>query len=291
MDFGEAGLLETIAFLDRAGILYVGAGKNLEEALKPVIVSLGQTRIAFISRSAVIVSSKTHAETSCAGIAPFDLREAIDTITACKKKAGIVILLIHWGMENYSFPSPEQRLWATKIVEAGADAILGHHPHVLQGIERIGSALVAYSLGNFLFDDFTCEIHTSHSLTESDIRLSLENKKGLALTISFDEKNAATFEPTFSIIGENGKIYLDQNSDRVPNFEALCKRLTWPLYARRWKLYSLKREWDLRIKPKVFPRGFLRKLLKVRPQHFIELFNTIRRSSKITSGKSTNPYE
>jgi hypothetical protein len=291
MDYGEEGLVSTMSAIEKAGLAYVGAGKNRIEANKPLLLTIHGKKVAILARSSVIVSSPSYASENTAGIAFLDIEETIKTIRECSTLSACVILLIHWGIEQYKYPTLDQRRLASKFAGAGINIILGHHSHVLQGIERMGSALVAYSLGNFLFDEFTYEINTPHGFSDSHFRLSKENREGIILTISITDKNVSSFKPTFSIIGENGEILLDQDHSRVPNFDTLCKRLTWPLYEGWWKLYSLKREWNLRIKPKVFPKGFLRKLLKVRPQHFFELLNSIKRSSKITSGKSTNPYE
>lgn len=64
------------------------------------------------------------------------------------------MVLLHWGMEHYHYPCPQHRSAAVMLAEAGVDLVIGHHPHVVQGVEKIDKSLVAYSLENFMFDEF-----------------------------------------------------------------------------------------------------------------------------------------
>lgn len=94
------------------------------------------------------------------GVVPYSLRadtldrerRILDEVRSAKAQAGAVIVSLHWGEEFLDYPSASQVIFAHKLVDAGASLILGHHPHVLQGIERYNGAVIAYSLGNFVFD-------------------------------------------------------------------------------------------------------------------------------------------
>jgi poly-gamma-glutamate synthesis protein (capsule biosynthesis protein) len=83
------------------------------------------------------------------GAAPLEIDALCRHVAVLAARYEHVIVMPHWGRERFTIPSPEQTRWARRLIEAGARAVLGHHPHVLQGIERIGPGLAAYSLGNF----------------------------------------------------------------------------------------------------------------------------------------------
>lgn len=81
-----------------------------------------------------------------------DIEENIKDIKLAKQHSDFVIISLHWGIENVFYPSPKQIDLAHKLIDSGATIILGHHPHVVQGIEKYKNGLIAYSLGNFQFD-------------------------------------------------------------------------------------------------------------------------------------------
>lgn len=135
LDAGEAGLVETIATLNSAGIAGVvkhTAGQLVGRAPYP---PLRYQLFAFDD-----------------SIAPLDVEAATRLVTAAAEKAVLVIVSLHWGGEYQAAPSLRQRSIAQSLARAGADLIVGHGPHVLQPVERVGKTLVAYSLGNLLFD-------------------------------------------------------------------------------------------------------------------------------------------
>jgi poly-gamma-glutamate synthesis protein (capsule biosynthesis protein) len=292
MDFGEDGLFSTIDVLDAAEIRHVGAGSNAEKANTPLILTVSGRRISLIARSSVPVASRCYAERDGAGVAWLDVDETIETLRKCKSRSDFVILLVHWGLENYSYPTPNQRALATTFVQAGADAVIGHHPHVLQGVERTGEGIVAYSLGNFLFDDFEWSfVGRDGNTHDRVIKMSEKNRQSGILDIVLQKNGASRYEfhPTRTEPG--GMVLVDDEVQRRRDFERLSARLGRPGYAVFWRLYSLMREWDLRMKPMIRGKLTLENLRKLRIRHFKELFDVTKRSSKVMSGKTTNPYE
>ena len=294
MDYGDKGLSSTMEVLDRFGLLYVGAGKNLQEAAKPVILELRDYKVAFLGRSSVEVSSKCYAHADEPGVAWLDKDELKRSIRACRREADFVVVCLHWGMEHYQYPSPSQRAFARELAEAGADLILGHHPHVLQGEERIGRTLVSYSSGNFLFDEFDWSVPDGKG-GERTFRSTLteKNRQGMMLEISIDSDGGISSRPIFTRISKSAIVELDDTPDRHAEYMRLCSRLTMPmpLYSIFWKLYSMKQEWNLRFSNQLSPLNVIRKIHKIRPRHFKELAVKIRRSARVASEKSTNPYE
>ena len=153
-DYGPDALLDTIELLEAAGVATIGAGGSADEAYQYRLLSTeGGIRVAFLGAS-MIVPSGFAASTTTPGIAsahsPARAR-VLDTVRAAAADADAVIVAVHWGIERDTCPSNDQRLLARQLLDAGADAIIGHHPHVLQPVELVGSKLVAYSLGNFVW--------------------------------------------------------------------------------------------------------------------------------------------
>ncbi len=292
MDYGEEGLFNTIAALERSEIAYVGAGKNLQDAQQPVFKEIAGRKAAFIGRSSVEVSSLCYAGVDQPGVAFLDEEELLDTVCQCCEMADLVVVMIHWGMEHYHYPSPKQRLLAGNIVSAGADILLGHHPHVLQGVEFIDGALVAYSSGNFLFDEFTWVMPVDDgSARASLLTLTEANRQGMMLEICVAVEGEIRTRQVFTKISADAVIEKEDSIVRQKEYKRLCSRLYWPKYDLFWKLYSMKREWDLRLSTQLSFSHVLCNLYKIRPHHFKELAVKMRRSARVSSGKSTNPYE
>jgi hypothetical protein len=292
MDFGPTGLIATQDALDQAGVRHLGAGKNLVDARVPLYAITQTSQVAFLGRSSVIVNSPCYASGESPGVAQFDIAETKKAINECKNQAEFAVVVLHWGIEHYSYPTPNQRREARELIEAGADLIIGHHPHVLQGIERIGKGLVCYSLGNFLFDDITWSfVDREGKKQEKVIRLSEENRKGGIVKVALSDEGVISYEFIPTRIEQDGTVKIENTPDRQREFKRLCSRLHWPAYAFLWRLYSLRQEWKLRLKPLTIGRLKWANLKKLRPKHFKEFYEGIRRSGKITSEKSTNPYE
>jgi hypothetical protein len=292
MDFGPDGLRETLQALDIAGVAHVGAGSNSEEACTAKILSIKGKRIAFLARSSVPVSSLCFAGPQTPGVALLDEAETLAKLRRCRQEADIVVLIVHWGIEEYHFPTPEQLSLARRLQDAGAHLILGHHPHVLQGIHQNARGVVAFSLGNFLFDEFDWEIRLPEGPTQvlhSD--LSPPNRHGMILHTSFEGNDSIRSIATHTRIAHGPGIQLDPNPQRKTDLQYLSRRLAHPLYKPWWRLYALRMEWRLRLAKQLSPAHILSNLHKLRPRHLVELAGLLKRSSRLTSGKSTNPYE
>lgn len=150
MDFGGGALLETIRHLEDAGITRIGAGRNLAEARKMALYSIKGKKFAFLGFS-LTQPAEFFAGRNRPGTAPGFEKIFIEDINQARKVADHVIVSFHWGTEGRSEIQPYQRTAAHKAIDAGADVIIGHHPHVLRGIERYKTGIVFYSLGNFTF--------------------------------------------------------------------------------------------------------------------------------------------
>ena len=160
MDFGAIGLQETLRQLDIENILYTGAGENLVLARKPALLSLKNNKIAFLAYS-LTLPGEFYAKSHQAGTAPGFAPLYREDIMKAKSDADYVVVSFHWGEEKSAKPKAYQVQAAHRAIDAGADLVIGHHPHVLQGIERYKKGIILYSLGNFAFGSMSSGSDTS----------------------------------------------------------------------------------------------------------------------------------
>lgn len=153
LDFGMDALLDTFSTLEDAGINYVGAGNNLERATSPVFYTLGGKKIAFLAASRVVFAMDWYAsETSPGMIGTYDPSLILDSIREAEAGSDFVVIYLHWGVERTDYPVEYQKELAMQYIDAGADAVIGCHPHVMQGLEFYKGKPIAYSLGNYWFN-------------------------------------------------------------------------------------------------------------------------------------------
>jgi poly-gamma-glutamate synthesis protein (capsule biosynthesis protein) len=172
-DWGTSALLDTLTHLRGAGIETIGAGANKEEANQPAIVALGDARVGFLGYTTLYPKS-LEATTARAGVSSPQLSSITAQIADLKtnQHADLVVVSLHWGIEYEQHSTTSQQLFARALIDAGADLVVGHHPHVVQEVEEYKGRYIAYSLGNFVFDqDF-----------------SLETMRGLMLEVSVRNK-------------------------------------------------------------------------------------------------------
>jgi poly-gamma-glutamate synthesis protein (capsule biosynthesis protein) len=150
MDFGGQALTETMHNLEAAGIDWIGAGENLAEARKMALCSVKGVKIAFLGYS-LTRPFEFFAGGHRPGTTPGWESIFVKDIVRARKEADYVIVSFHWGKEGDETVQPYQRATAHKAIDAGADAVIGHHPHCLQGVERYKNGIIFYSLGNFAF--------------------------------------------------------------------------------------------------------------------------------------------
>jgi poly-gamma-glutamate capsule biosynthesis protein CapA/YwtB (metallophosphatase superfamily) len=149
LNCGPLGLMETIEGLDRAGIHHAGAGMNLAEAIRPAFIPVRGVTVGLVA----FCYGPQPAGRSNPGVALHDLKTMRKALRSARAGADLVIAALHGGLEYSDVPPSETRARFRFLAENGADIVVGHHPHVLQGLEWIGNVPVAYSLGDFLFDN------------------------------------------------------------------------------------------------------------------------------------------
>jgi poly-gamma-glutamate synthesis protein (capsule biosynthesis protein) len=157
-DWGPEALVDSLERLRAAGIQPVGAGQNILAAHYPLLVRVGGLRIAFLAY-VDIDPKEAAAGVDRPGVAWLDPAQALADIRFARPLADLVIVCPHWGVEYALKPTRDQVELAHQMIEAGADVIVGSHPHVVQPLEKYHDRWIAYSLGNFVFDQQDSATH------------------------------------------------------------------------------------------------------------------------------------
>jgi len=161
-DQGVDGIASTIDILDKLHLKHIGANKTYKSAIKPIIIRKKGIKIGFVAfttwinndKNQFIPNQKEKNNKKAPYINRYYEKTAIKTITELRKKVDFLIVSTHWGHEYHKEPSFEQKKKAKVFIKAGADLILGHHPHVLQPLVYKDGAYIVYSMGNFISNQF-----------------------------------------------------------------------------------------------------------------------------------------
>jgi len=147
-DYGPGGFRETLAVLRKNGVRTVGAGLTLDEACAPLSMNIEGTKVTVLAFGE---GEDLTASRGGPGTCGWEIASLTTQIKKAKKRGDFVIIVAHAGLEYIPFPPPYVVDAFRTLSDAGADCVIGHHPHVPQGIEERGGRLIAYSLGNFVF--------------------------------------------------------------------------------------------------------------------------------------------
>jgi len=154
LDFGPDGLISTKDILDSLGIAYCGAGLTLQQAEQGTILQRGHWKIGFAAYS-LTYPAEFWATSIRSGTAFPETHRMVENIRQLKGKTDLVVVSFHWGAEKRETPKSYQIMYGHLAIDSGADLVIGHHPHVLQGLEIYKDRLIAYSLGNFSFGSYS----------------------------------------------------------------------------------------------------------------------------------------
>lgn len=188
-DFGREAFAEMLGLLKQTGLGKLGGGRNLSEAHAPWVVERQGLRIAFLSYNEFMPRS-FEADHDAPGVAWSEDEQVVDDIRHARQvhRADLVIPIMHWGWENELVANARQRQLARLMVEAGADAVIGGHPHVTQDIEHIHGKPVIYSVGNFV-------------MKETD---NANQRRGWVLRLELDKRGVRAFDTRVAQIRMDG---------------------------------------------------------------------------------------
>lgn len=154
LDFGYQGLVDTQMLLQESGIETTGAGQHLAQALTPMILRSGGRNICIRAFSRTLPES-FWAKPNRPGTASVSFTKTRELLGECKQSGYFTVGIFHWGAELMPTPKEYQRRLAHLVIDAGADLVIGHHPHILQSVELYKNKAIFYSIGNFTFASIT----------------------------------------------------------------------------------------------------------------------------------------
>ncbi len=188
-DWGWEPFVDSLARIKSAGIFSIGGGVNSAEAASPAVIEKNGVRIGFLGFSDVGPRQAGNGVPGVLTVAGSDIEKIV---AEAKNKSDQLIVAIHFGAEYESLHNERQEEIAHRLIDAGADAVIGHHPHVIQDDEWYNGGYIAYSLGNFIFDqNFSSE--TMEGLT---VYLTI-TKDGVKSVDKKKVKLNASFQPEF----------------------------------------------------------------------------------------------
>jgi hypothetical protein len=268
LDGGEAGLANTLEILNKAGFTTVGAGQSHEEIRKPLLWETTEGRLAILNW----VFPETHPDwLSIPGPCCWPgLDQAREAIQEMKRLADWVIVVAHWSDEHFSYPRPADRTVALELARMGLDVIVGHHPHVVRGMETMNFSTVFYSLGNFYFSDIP-DGSGGYKNREAP-----RNREGLGVQISFQRgQNPSCRILSFWRIGK--EVILDPHGRAARRMESASRPLRIFQNSRYVEWHSARyarfAKWGYRWHFRLWQlgrRGLIRRALRfLRPQPLI----------------------
>jgi poly-gamma-glutamate synthesis protein (capsule biosynthesis protein) len=209
LDFGEQGLLDTLAHLEAAGIRYAGAGRDPEEAARPVLLEGGVALVAFTDNEPPFAAGPDKPGTNYLPVStePAVLRRVEETIAAAREAgAETVVFSNHWGPNMVRRPPDAFRRFARAVVDLGADVYYGHSAHVFQGVEVYRGKPILYDTGDFI-DDYA---------VDPDLR----NDRSLLFGVSVEGGELRRLE-LFPVVLPYARVVLAEGAER----EAILDRM------------------------------------------------------------------
>ncbi len=234
VDYGPEGLFDTINVLDTNGIVHFGAGRTLSEARKPAIVEKHGVKVAFLGYFFLgdrnIEPAQVIATADQPGVAGHfssleEMKAMVEAdVRAAKQQADHVMPFFHWGREGTGVLEPYQPELARTAIDAGASAVLGSHPHVLQGIEVYKGAPIAYSLGNFVFGGNWNPRDKRTALLE--LKLTKDAVKSVKVIPAYSDAYPAVPVQPYLATGEKADAVLKHLSELSKDFEKTIPQLS-----------------------------------------------------------------
>lgn len=199
LDYDQQGVLDTIQFCQENSIVTVGGGKNKEDAATILYLDSPEGKISIIN---IAENEWASATQTTAGANGMDLIDNMKQIKEAKSKSDFLLVIVHGGHEYYNLPSPRMQKQYRFYIDNGADAVIGHHPHCISGMEIYNTKPIYYSLGNFLFTRFS----TYDDWYEGMV-LQIEIKNGMIISSPFyvqQDKNS--FRLSFPLVEKKKKM-------------------------------------------------------------------------------------
>ncbi|MFC3802123.1 CapA family protein [Cohnella sp. GCM10012308] len=214
LDQGWQGLSDTMDALDDIKLKHMGSGADEKEAFEPVYIEHNGLMVAYIGVSNVVPEGSWKAGPDHPGVAEtYDTTRAVAAVKKARELADIVVVMVHWGNERADTPKDAQFNVGHTLIDAGADLIIGSHPHVLQGFEAYKGKWIAYSLGNFVF-------------TTKQEYSKTQDTGVLTATCAADGKCQLKFDPMYAKASQPGPMEPEQAKVLLARLNKVSYRAT-----------------------------------------------------------------
>ncbi len=265
----QEGFCATRRLVAEMGIYHFGAGDNLADATAPTVLERKGIRVAFLAAVDERSRPFRFAGSEQWGVAPFDVEELLRRIRGLRDEVDHVIVSPHWGEERFLVPSPVQIEQARAFVDAGASMVLGHHSHVIQGLEIYKGAPIIYSLGNFIANDVY--------LANGDVmRWNRIERTGCILMAELTRKSVISVRQV-ATIDTGRRIKLDRTGFGDRRIARANRALAKGITPRRYRREYL---WVKTISP-AFDHLRMSKLKHLRLRHFRNGLASLFRADKL----------
>jgi poly-gamma-glutamate synthesis protein (capsule biosynthesis protein) len=229
LDFGKEGLADTITACNNVGIQTIGAGLNKSQLQKPLIIKKSNIVIGLINFAE---SEFSIVQNGNYGANPLDIQVIYNQITELKKSVDSIIIIAHGGHEFYKYPSPELVKRYRMLIDFGANAVVGHHPHCFSGFELYKHGVIFYSLGNFSFD-----WPGMNKIGWNDgyaVKLMIDNNRKLDFEI-IPYKQGTSDIPGIRLLNDEEKILFNKEVNEINSVIA-----SEELLLKKWEEYVIK---------------------------------------------------
>ncbi|NPV02376.1 MAG: CapA family protein [Brevinematales bacterium] len=237
MDYGVGAILDTREILTKAGIAFTGAGTNLAQASQPVILEKNGIKIGFLSFGLNGPLDLMDATPKRGGTAPIQLSNILPILKALRPQVDFLIVALHDGEEYFEIPIPRVLTNYRAIIDAGADLIIGHHPHILEGIEKRANGVIFYSMGNLLFDQkYAATVQTMIGKVKVTKQAQKITAEYFIIPLI---RNTSTFVPEFAKEKKAAEIVNQLNKISIPlgGIQPVFQKLTnkeYIIYSVKW---------------------------------------------------------
>jgi poly-gamma-glutamate capsule biosynthesis protein CapA/YwtB (metallophosphatase superfamily) len=265
-DYGWKGMQQTYKTLEEHNIKWFGSGKNFQEASKTHYWEKEGLKFAFIN---VAENEWTTTHDENPGCHPIDLVNVFNQIQAAKPLVDFVIVIAHGGHEHYNLPSPRMKKWYRFFVDAGANAVIGHHTHIISGYETYKEAPIFYSLGNFCFDWKNLQnLPWNKGMM---VRLSFEKNKPISFEIEYFHQNNK--ELGVFLLKEQDKMKTQLEVEILNQFIADDSLLQekFNQYIEQWKpvMNTWIQPYTGKYLPSIYKKGFLPSIISAKKKLLI----------------------
>ena len=263
----DSGFEATCDLLSARPVGYFGAGKALESASRPFVSEIRGIRVGWLGYTALDTVPSHVATATGYGVNPYEIERVLADIEALNAAVHHVLVSVHWGVEFSNLPSPEQVRESRNMIEAGATAVLGHHAHVVQGVEGHLGGVIVYNLGNAVTTDLEIDGRLA-------IRQTQRSRSSFVMELRLSETKLLGYE-TKAFRFEKGRVTLDD-----PLAQRYLERANAAIENgvsdAQWRQRRLYEDVILRAARKLDPRV----IGSVRPAHVAKVFRNLVRAAR-----------